>query len=1327
MATNLPDFASFDCADLSNAGPRWKKWISRFEILMSAMNIGDTANEVKRKKALLQHYMGGECFDIYSTLKADDDTYEVIKTKLEGYFVPKSNAEYEKYIFRNAKQREGETIDQFCTKLRKLAINCNFAADSVNDEIKSQIVQGCISSQLRRKALRSEMTLEALLETGKTMEISKTQISVMEGGEMGTSENVNRVFKKNYKSKNFYQEKKVKSSKTCYSCGGQFPHDGECPAKNRKCYNCGKLGHMVKCCRQKGGKKKPVNSVSMDSCSRDESDESNEYSLSVRINKEKLASIKLSVNEVSCEFLIDSGSSVNVLDHDTYNKIKNKASGGCKLQKTDKKLFAYGKSTPIKVVGKFSAKVTAKDLHTTVNDVFYVVKNANGNLLSLNAAVNLKVIALCNAVMSDSKVKNDKIINEYSDLFKGIGKLKNFQLKLNIDDSVIPVYQKHRRVPFKTRPKVERAVNKLCQDDICEKVENCPTPWVSPVVMVPKANDPENLRLCVDMRAANEAIKRVKHPLPTMDELIHDMNGYKVFSKLDLSQGYHQIELHPDSRYITVFSTSSGIYRYKRLNFGINAASEKFQMIIEQVLHGLRGVRNFSDDIIVASKDMKSHEQDLRACLDRLRESGLKLNLKKCSLFQSSISYFGHIFSENGVSPDPAKIQAINEVSSPTDKHQVKSLLGMVNYLSRFIPRLAGIVKPIRELTCDGKQFTWSSECEDAFDKLKSCLSNERTMSYFDSKLKTELLVDGSPCGLGAILVQLDGDHKRVIAYASKALSEVESRYSQIEREALAVRWAIEHFHLYLYGSTFKVVTDHKPLVHVFKSTTAKPSPRIERWCLRLQQYTFEVEYRPGVNNPADYMSRHPSSLNNYSRISKVAEEYINFVCETVCPKAITLKEVQESTDMDPVMQNVKSCLITSRWFEYKQCEEMTTYEKLAPELSFVNRCLMRGRRIIIPSKLRRKIINAAHEGHQGIVKTKALLREKVWFPDMDRLVEEKLRGCNVCSTVMKDERIRPLNMSELPNKPWECLSADFGGPYPSGDYCLVVMDEFSRFPIVEIIKSTSSRTVIPVLDKIFSVHGMPEVLKTDNGPPFQSYEFKKFMEYCGIRHRKITPLWPRANAQAESFMKPLNKAIKAANVEKKSWKQELYKFLRNYRATPHVTTNRPPAELLFGHNIKVLLPEIVKRTDCEDLRERDKSEKNKQKKYADLKHTRRPYEEIKEKDLVLIKQKPDKLSPHYRPEPMVVERIKGNMITARSKDFGTKTRNVSQFKKIKDEPNDNIIIVPDDDEDNINNNDEQLMDCNSANADVNQNGNNLVKIRPKRNRRFPSKYDDYV
>ena len=227
-------------------------------------------------------------------------------------------------------------------------------------------------------------------------------------------------------------------------------------------------------------------------------------------------------------------------------------------------------------------------------------------------------------------------------------------------------------------------------------------------------------------------------------------------------------------------------------------------------------------------------------------------------------------------------------------------------------------------------------------------------------------------------------------------------------------------------------------------------------------------------------------------------------------------------------------------------------------------------------------------------------------------MVKDKVDNCLACQAVTpcKPSRVEPLQMTPLPSGPWKMLAMDFLGPFPLGDYLLVVIDEHSRFPEVEIVKSTSAKSVIPRLDAIFARQGIPNELKTDNGPPFNGVEFSNFAKYLGFHHRKVQPLWPRANGEAERFMPNLEKCVRTAVVEGKNWKQELYKFLRQYRATPHTTTNVSPSEALNGRKLKTTLPEVspapARQQTLQETRkimaERDAEQKSKIKAYTDSK-----------------------------------------------------------------------------------------------------------------------------
>ena len=480
--------------------------------------------------------------------------------------------------------------------------------------------------------------------------------------------------------------------------------------------------------------------------------------------------------------MADSGASVNVLDEKDYQALSKRP----ELQTTKVKIHPYKSNKSLKVLGKF--KTVLKFNTKCVEDKLYVVQGSGGSLLSWKTSQELGFLKAVHNVNDDSSPTTEKLIKEYDELFHGLGKLKGYQIKLHIDESVPPVAQPHRRVPFHVRQQLEE----LKRDEelgVVERIEG-PTPWVSPIVVAPKPKSPGKVRVCVDMRQANQAIKRERHVTPTIKKIIGDLNGAKVFSKLDLNQGYNQLELAQESRYITTFGTHLGLMRYKRLNFGISSAAETFQNVIRETLEGIPGALNISDDILVFGKTQRAHDQSLEAVFQRLKERGLTLNKHNCEYGKDKLEFY--VFSGDGIAPDHKKIDDIVNLQTPTSASEVRSLLGMTNYCSRFIPDYATKTEPLRKLTHKDQPWEWTSQHDSAVDQLKEALVNAPVTAYIDPAKDTEISVDASPVGLAAILSQVDGKTgtHHIITYANRSLSETEQRYSQTELEALAVVWA---------------------------------------------------------------------------------------------------------------------------------------------------------------------------------------------------------------------------------------------------------------------------------------------------------------------------------------------------------------------------------------------------------------------------------------------------------------------------------------------------------------------------------------------------------
>ena len=469
----------------------------------------------------------------------------------------------------------------------------------------------------------------------------------------------------------------------------------------------------------------------------------------------------------------------------------------------------------------------------------------------------------------------------------------------------------------------------------------------------------------------------------------------------------------------------------------------------------------------------------------------------------------------------------------------------------------------------DSASFVWANRQRRAFEDIKEKMCNAETLAYFDLRQKTTLICDAGPVGLGAILMQEEDGQQRVVSFASRALTAVERRYAQIEKEALSVVWACERFHNYLLGIEFTLQTDHKPLLYIYNRVN-RLSARVERWLLRLQPCKFNLQHVKGTDNIADSLSRLISESKIQVENSAEMEFHIHHIAAEATPRALTTREIEQASSKDFELTTIRDCILSDRW---ENCPK--AYKGCRFELSTCGMLVLRGTRLVVPSQLRQRVLELAHEGHQGVVKTKQSLRSKVWWPGMDAEAENIVKTCRPCQLVTPAYHDEPIQSTSLPDGPWKELAADFMGPLPNGDYLFVVVDYFSRYFEVEIMRETTSSNTIAHLKKMFARFGLPQGLRTDNGPQFVSNEFKEFLTSNAITHRINTPLWPRANGEVERQNKTILKTLKIAKLQGKDLQTELQNLLMAYRATPHTTTGETPAKLLLGYEIRTKIPSV--------------------------------------------------------------------------------------------------------------------------------------------------------
>ena len=675
--------------------------------------------------------------------------------------------------------------------------------------------------------------------------------------------------------------------------------------------------------------------------------------------------------------------------------------------------------------------------------------------------------------------------------------------------------------------------------------------------------------------------------------------------------------------------------------------------------------------------------------LKRLREYNITLRREKCHFGQPEVLWFGNVYSCQGMSPDPAKVQIIKDWPAPGSKSEIKSFLQTVQFCAVFMRpgggrTYADVTSPLRKLTAKQARFKWDKQCQDSFVELKTLLCSDMVMANYEVKRDTRLYVDHGPEGLGATVAQkydLPDQSQSVwrpVHHGSRSLKESELNYGKPEGESLAILSGILSNKMYLYGTHFEVITDHAPLVSMYNSPS-KPLPvRIAKHKSKLQAFSFVVNYEPGSRNPADYASRHPPPDKQYSKLEKDElgveeleedmEIMVNRIVNESIPDAVTLPVVKHYTKSDKQLSQLVKDVQSGR---LRQELKDTKYGKVFPELTYTQGVLLRQERLVIPQELRADVVALAHEGHPGIVPMLRQLRQDVWWPGMTEMVKEYVATCSVgCAAANFRNASPPMMIRDTPEKPWEHLACDYKGPIGGKYYFHVTIDTYTRWPEVDMTTSTSMEKLYPALDKMFGRMGYPESITHDNGPPYDSKAWRGYAKECGFKSMPTSPEHPEGNGLAERFMGVLVKITHAAIAEKLDPRVEVQKRLLNYRNTPHPSTNKTPSELMMGRKLKTKIPSIIKvpmGKEHQEAKEQDRKTREERKVYRDKKKRAKDVV-IKPGNKVLIAQKKTTIKPPYNPDPMTVVEVKGPRITAIRGDK-IRVRNKAKFKLIQERP----------------------------------------------------------
>ena len=1154
--------------DFSDAG-QWQRWSARWRRYRDASGLAqsDEAHQVNT----LIYTLREQAEDILLSRAIAEDTHDNVLAAFDTYFGVRRNVIAERAKF-NRMSQGSDSMDIYVNKLYRQAEYCdygNLREQLIRDRLVVGVNDDILSDKLQ---LEANLQLDAAVTLCRRHEASKQAQAVVRsnGGASGAAVDGVRARQDN-KHPRKHKESDTRSnsattasnsnqpqSKRCHRCGRDSHKKQDCPAMKSLCNNCNIKGHWQAMCRSKTTDKN-IGEVLSD-------DEDNpaflgEVKKSDNNGNERPWTANISVKLVKGSryklcFKLDTGADVTVLCASSYKCDMNS------LLSSDRRLVGPG-SNPLSVLGM--AKVTLTVGNTSVVENVYVVNNQSGNLLSKRACVALGLVQ-CNTEFVDNVSVMSKFKDEFSGLFTGLGKM-NESYTIQLRDDARPVAL---HVPYDVSqprlPVVRKQLDDMLSKGVISKVTQ-PTDWCAGMVQVPKSDD--RIRICTDLTNLNKAVRRDTHPSSSVDSSLAKVSGAVMMSKLDANSGYYQIPLSESSRLLTTFITPFGRYCYNRLPFGLVSAGDIFQRCMADILDGLDGVICHMDDLLVFSTVSETeHDKRLRIVLKRLSDAGMTLNYDKCQFSQQSLIFLGHLISTRGVSPDPGRVEDILKLSDPTNKTQLQSLLGSINQLGKFSPRITELTLPIRALLKKDTPWTWDVAQRQAVESIKQELCRAPCLAWYSTERPVVIMCDASNQGLGATMFQIQSDGtRRLVAAKSRSLTETEQRWSPIEKEALGIAWSCSKFEKYILGhSDVTIETDHKPLVPIFNSKAVNDlTVRIQRQRLRAMKYSFKTVHIPGkLNYIADLLSRQPVGKPDKEDIALAKELEICTISDiTYLPATeVRLQDLRARQSSDTTCREVTHYL-SHGWPAYLSDVDtlIKTYWHTQADFTIVGDLLLYRNRIVIPLSERSTVLGQIHSGHLGISKCRERAKQAVWWPGLSQDIAEMVKSCTICQTHQADHH-EPLRPTSLPDRPWQRLASDLFH-WKNQDYLLVI-DYFSRYVEIQKLASTESKAIINAMKSMFARHGIPEQLMSDNGPQYACGEFKQFAVDYQFTSITSSPHLPSANGEAERAVRTVKSLLDKS--------ADPYKALLAYRNTP-IRNGHSPAELLMSRRLRTDLP----------------------------------------------------------------------------------------------------------------------------------------------------------
>lgn len=783
-------------------------------------------------------------------------------------------------------------------------------------------------------------------------------------------------------------------------------------------------------------------------------------------------------------------------------------------------------------------------------------------------------------------ITKDDLLKEFEDVFaERMEPIEGEEFQIILRDGAIPskVYEP-RPVPYELEAKLKAEIETLVDQDMIEPVTH-PTEWTHPIVVAPK-KDTDKIRLAIDFRRLNEYVVGEKFHSPPVIEVVQRIEADKAtkFSKGDAAKGFHQLPLEEKCRDYTTFLTPFGRYRFKRAPYGITSVPDHFNRRMTEEFQEIPCMARVVDDNLIYGKTSADLAVNTVRYLQRCRERGIRLHKDKFVYNASEIEFAGLLISGKGFTIHPKIVEALSAFPIPRSVTDMRSFQGLANQLAPYDEELAHKLAPLRHLLKRHNKFEMTADEIQAFEEVKKQLASPRTLAYYCPGQPVQMFTDAACTkGYGFILNQKQKDGKwKPIMLGSRSLTSAEYRYAPIEAELNALTWALRKAQKFLLGATkFIVFTDHRPLVSLVNKRRLDEvaNSRLLRNLIKCQDYNLHVEYVKGAHNAAaDSLSRHPTSSPDETDVAESeAVSYhvrtIQAACTQEAEYTMSEEKLLRVADEDPQYQMLKNTVIHGFPDKRTQLDPcLTEYWNIRNELWVSDDdFILYGSRLLIPKDLRRQTLSDLHNGHKGMDLTKARARLTVYWPRIDSEVENYCRSCKLCEYDRPSQSAEPEIHLPSPQRCFQYISADFGDV--NGNKYLITADWRSGWFNTRHMNCTDASHVIKELRAQFMDTAVPEVLYTDGGPPFNSQEYADFCRRWGVRNISSSAYYPRSNSFAENGVKQAKALLRKCTVNGRLDPDLWAKGLLSVRNTPHKGTSLSPAVILYGHQIRELVP----------------------------------------------------------------------------------------------------------------------------------------------------------